>query len=173
MLVLAYRSGGGFLLLRWTGIRRPAPARLRAIAEAASERMGIRARSIEVLAPPYATAPAYPLSRRIVVTDAALAVFGDDELSAVCAHELAHMSEPRRVALARVLFGLTPVVWIALAVLGASLTDPFVALETGLALIVGIEWLWPCGAVVYHRLHRRMEVLADAMACRFEGEPGT
>ena len=51
--------------------------------------MGIRPRSFEVIALPQANALAFPFRGRIAVTDAALAVLDDDELSAICAHELA------------------------------------------------------------------------------------
>ena len=36
------------------------------------------------------------------MSDAALAVLDDEQLAAVCAHELAHLREPRRVAWAGV-----------------------------------------------------------------------
>jgi Zn-dependent protease with chaperone function len=173
LLCVVYRLGGGLVLLKWTGILRPASDRLRAVGAGISDRMGIRPRSFEVLALPQANALAFPLRGRIAVTDAALAVLLDDELSAICAHELAHLSEPRWVGVVRLMYNLHALLLFTLVVLTVSLTDRVFELETGIALCFAGDILWLCGLFFYSRLHRRMEVRADAMASQFEGEPGT
>ncbi len=142
LLIVAYYLGGGIVLLRLSGMLRPAPDRLRAIVAATSQRMGVRPPSAEVLTLPQANAIAFPLRRRIAVTDAALSVLDDDELSAVCAHELAHLSEPFRVGIARLLFGLRGILLLATVVLTISLTDRVFEFETGLAICVAADVVW-------------------------------
>ena len=50
---------------------------------------------------PYANAIVFPLSRRLAFTDGLLAALDDDEVTGVCAHELAHLrrgeSSPARI----------------------------------------------------------------------------
>ncbi len=174
LLIVAYQLGGGMTVLRITGMLRPAPERLRAIVAATARRVGVRTPPVEVLGVPMATALAVPLwGGRILVTDAAVAVLGDDELSAVCAHELSHLSEPLRVVVARLLFGLRGVLVLVVMLLATSLTDRLFEFETGLALCVVAEFVLLGALVLYTRLHRRMEIRADEMAHQYEAGPGT
>ncbi len=101
-----YMAWGWLRLMRWTGVIRPAGDRFRAIALAAAERAGIALRSIEQAALPMANAFAFVHDRGIGVTDAALEVLDDDELSVICAHEMAHLGEPGWVRVLRLSFGV-------------------------------------------------------------------
>ncbi|MHB1560645.1 MAG: M48 family metalloprotease, partial [Isosphaeraceae bacterium] len=174
LLIVAYRLGGGMIVLRMTGMLRPVPERLGTIVAATARRMGVRTPPVEVLAIPMGTALAAPLwGGRIIVTDAAQAVLGDEELSAICAHELCHLSEPRRVVVARVLYHLVGILQLAVLLLAISLMDRVLEIETGLVLGIGAEFVLIGALVLYTRLHRRMEIRADAMAHQYEGDPGT
>lgn len=173
LLIAAYRFGGVRFLFRRTGLLRPAPDRLLAIVGATSERMGIRPRSVEVVAIAQANAFAFPLSGRILVTDSILAVLDDDELTAVVAHELAHLAEPRRVAIARLAHHVAVFVLFALPLLGLALMawDPAFSV---VILFVVPAYVFACGigTRAYSRMARRMEVQADAMAAAVESGPG-
>lgn len=173
LLIAAFRFGGGLLLLRWAGLLRPAPDRLRSVLAAASERMEIRPRSVEVLGVAQANAVAFPISRRIMVTDPALAVLDDDELFATCAHELAHLGEPRRIAIVRVIYGLATLFLTALPLLFLVLVDRAFSFEGGFAIFIAIVLLWMVGTCLSLRLYHRMEIRADATARQVEVGPGT
>ncbi len=172
-LGIAYLVGGWRVLLGWAGLRRPAPDRLSTIVARLAERMGIAPRSVEVIGLSQANALAIPYNGRIAVTDATLAVLDDDELAAVCAHELAHLGEPWPVAAARLLAGLGLLLIVTSPLFGLALTDWVVEFETVLGIGIAADVLLLCGGIAYARLHRRMEVRADAIACQFEGAPGT
>ncbi len=173
LAIAAYRLGGVFALLRWTGLQRPAPDRLLAVVDEIARRMDIRPRSVEVAALAQANAYALPMTGRLIVMDPALAVLDDDELAVTCAHELAHLGEPRWVAIARLLYALLGLFFIAPPLILVSLAgwpDAFGAVFAGflLLLIPGL-----IAIVLFQRLYRRMEVRADAMASAVEVRPGT
>ncbi len=177
LAVGAYIGWGSSFLKRRLGIIRPAADRLRTIVARVAERFDYRPRAIEQVALPMANAFAFVLTGRIGVTDAALAILDDDELAAVCVHELTHLAEPLRVRAMRLSFGF---------LLGFVLTIPWAVrpmiregLEPDIAWPVLV--FGPLLAVIastlylksYNRLVRRMEVLADARVHQFEAAPGT
>jgi Zn-dependent protease with chaperone function len=96
-----YLNWGARAALRGLGIIRPGSERLYSVVADAARKTGVNPRGAEQVSLPTANAMAFILERRIGVTDAALAALDDDQLAAVCAHELAHLAEPRRVILAR------------------------------------------------------------------------
>jgi Zn-dependent protease with chaperone function len=171
LAVGAHLAWGWLRLTRWTGISRPAGERFRAIAERAAERAGVRLRSIEQLALPMANAFAFVHDRSVAVTDAALAILDDDELSAICAHELAHLGEPGWVRFIRlsfgVLFGLYPVSLIVTLSASQSLTPMTVWL-----VLIGIPLILLVGWTLFLRLAHRMEIRADLLARPAETAPG-
>jgi Zn-dependent protease with chaperone function len=167
-----YMAWGWLRLMRWTGVIRPAGDRFRAIASGAAERAGIGLRSIEQAAIPMANAFAFVHDRGIGVTDAALAILDDDELSAVCAHEMAHLGEPGWVRMLRLSFGV---------LLGLYLSTLIVMLPASRSLSPSTVWLVLLGSpvamifawILFLRLAHRMEIRADAMARRPETSAGT
>ena len=172
LALLAYQTWGWMAVMRCLGIIRPASNRWRVIVAAVGERMAVRPKAVEEIALPMANAFAFVFHRGIGVTDAALAVLGDDELSAVAAHELAHLGEPRRVRLARSLPGLVLASWLSSPWAFGSLDRTF-GLEGGLVALLGADIIILLALVGYSRLHHRMELRADAMAARLETMPGT
>jgi Zn-dependent protease with chaperone function len=166
-----YWTWGWTSLMRWSGIIRPASDRLRAIVAGIAERVEIRPTAVEQVSLPMANAFAFIRTGSIGVTDAALAVLDDDELAAVCVHELAHLTEPRRVRATRLSFGF--ILGLLLAIPSAS--RPIVGSmppEAALLLLGAFLSLLLIAGIRYVRLVHRMEVRADAMALRFEPVPG-
>jgi Zn-dependent protease with chaperone function len=168
----AYLSWGGAALLRRAGIIRPAPDRLQAIVSRVAQRMNVQPRSVDELLLPMANAFAFVASWRIGVTSAALAILSDDELSAVCAHELGHLSESRWVRVARILSVFVTGGWIAMPATIRAFLGP--RARTNALLVFWICWFFLLlYLLLYLRLVRRMEVRADALGRQLEPAPGT
>ena len=164
-LVLALSLGGMLVLARWVGLLRPATTRLQAIVDLAVQRMGAKPPAAFVLRWKAANAVAFPFGHAVAVTDTALASLADDELVAICAHELAHLNEPRRIHLLRLAGQL---VWLPL-----FLTGPLHAIMGGTsAFLVAVG-----SCLVAYLLVRRMvlvlEKRADSAGTAHEGEAGT
>jgi Zn-dependent protease with chaperone function len=174
LFLCAYFAWGWMIVMRWTGIIRPASDRLRAIVTGVAGRVGIQPAAIEQLALPMANAFALVRDRSIGMTDAALAVLDDDGIAAICAHELAHLAEPRWVRVTRLsfpfllgfLFTIPPV----LLLITANSSPPNIL---PLLLLAGAMVLVLIALMFYVRLVRRMEVRADEVGTRFEPTPGS
>lgn len=103
-VTMAYTvSGGGFLILLSIrlGLVRHASPRLAGIVEEVAARCGVRPRFTLEMPWTMANAAALPTVQGLVFTDALLREFDDSEIAAVCAHEMAHLTEPARVLRAR------------------------------------------------------------------------
>src|SRR5205823_45956 len=94
--------GGGLPIARALGLARLASPRLSAVVARAAERVGLRPRATYEIPSSNANAFAFPLSGRLAFTTTILDVLDDDELTAVCAHELGHLAEPRALSWCRV-----------------------------------------------------------------------
>jgi Zn-dependent protease with chaperone function len=162
---ILFACDGGLILARLCGLVRPAPPRLIALAEAAAQSVGTRPRSVHLLRWKAATALAFPLTRRIAMTDTALGFCTDAEATAVCAHELGHLSEPRRIALARLAGQFVWLPFFAYRPITGSL-----GMGPGLLLIAALVVV---GSRLLKRLTRAMEVRADAIGRTHEGDAGT
>jgi Zn-dependent protease with chaperone function len=166
-----YTGWGWLRVMRWTGVIRPADDRFRGIAVRAAERAGIRLRSVEQVALAMANAFAFVHDRGIAVSDTALAVLDDDELGAVCAHEMAHLGEPGWVRAIRLSFGFL----LGLYLSACCLIRPMIG-----SLPLSVVWLFILGAPLvfllarslFLRLAHRMEIRADAQAGPAEETPG-
>ena len=157
LLLLAFLFGLNVRLLRWLRVLKPAPERLQALVGEMSQKMGVPVRATWVLPAHLANAMAQPLTRQLIFTEKLLSTHPDGEIRAICAHELGHLNEPRKVLLVRALVSLSvfPLVFInPLASLGYDYLAVLVWLLTG-ALI-----FWLLGIP----LARRMEKRADRIA---------
>lgn len=106
LLILAAGTGVCWLPLVAIGLAKRAPPRLAAIVARASKRTAVTPRGVMLLpslGSPVANAYALPILRRLAFTEEALLVLDDDEIEAIAAHELGHVSEPRLVAWSRAL----------------------------------------------------------------------
>jgi Zn-dependent protease with chaperone function len=106
------------------------------------------------------------------VTDAALAILDDDELSAICAPELAHLCEPRWVRAIRLSYGFLCGLYLSSVFLFRPLARSAGPEMYFLVLIgspVALILIW----TRFLRLVHRMEVRADVLARQPEAAPGT
>ena len=156
-LMLAFNFGLGIKLLRWFGLVQPASERLKALVEVVSNQMKVTVRATWILSTHLSNALAFPLTRQLVFTDKLLSTCTDDEIKAVCAHELGHLNEPRKVVLTRVLVSMAfyPTIFARpMSSLGDLGTHAY------FILIIGSLILWLIGI----RVARRMESRADKIA---------
>ena len=149
-------KGYGLRLLQWTGGVWPASAEVTALVKRAADRRGGGSPSalphVLVLRWSMVNAFAYPSANILGFTDAALAKLDDDELEAVAAHELGHLSEPAR---ARAVRSLQALMWIPLAA-AKPLYSAF-----GLKSLFGLLVMFLLALVPLRRFSRRMETRAD------------
>jgi Zn-dependent protease with chaperone function len=158
-------SRGGFI---WLGKKMdlfvPAPGRLRKIVDEISTRMNVPFREVLLMRSPMAQAAALPASRRLLFTERLLELLPDAEVAAICAHELAHLTESRAARSTRSIQQLTFLPWIF-----------FNPLIHALGFIAFYCLLFTTLAVprIYRRISRKLESRADAMAKVNEGGAGT
>ena len=154
----------GIPILRLIGAARPAGPELEALVRGVATRSGQDPRAIWLLRWPAANAIAFPMSQQLGFTERLVALLDDDELEAVAAHELGHLSEPAMVRWARSagLFALFPI----------GLFQPIfhhwglvgvVALLGGVVLVL----------VAVVSMARRMEHRADEAGHAHEGDEGS
>jgi Zn-dependent protease with chaperone function len=156
--------GGGIFLARALGLARPASDRLRGVVQRAAARVGVSPRGTYELTSPEANAFALPACQRLAFTDRVLTLCDDEELAAICAHELGHLTESRLTVLGRTLG-----IWILLPLLAAK---PMIG-SYGLLAYFWVYVLFLGGCLLLGRLTHRMEVRADAVGAMHQGEPGT
>lgn len=167
MLGLMY--GGLAMGVLTTALRRP-DARVRALAERAAQREGLRLWSVWMLPTKtagFANAAAIPWARSMIVTEQITKLLDDEELDAVLAHEAGHLSEPpwvwaARLGAAFVLIALLSVAMPLAFTFGASDLELGVFTAVGLVLALVVF-------VGVKKLARRMEERADAHATQHVG----
>jgi Zn-dependent protease with chaperone function len=166
-----HMAWGWLRVMRWTGTIRPAGDRFRTIASQSAARAGIALRSIEEAAIPMANGLAFVHDRSVGATDALLAILDDDELAAVCAHELGHLGEPGWVRAIRLSFGvlfglyLSALVVMMPAMRSLPLT---IVLWVPVGSMLALLFAWS----LFLRLVHRMEIRADVQASRPDTAPG-
>lgn len=102
-LLMGLQFGLGLRLLRWLRLLRPAPERLQFLVADTSRKMNVPVRSTWTMTTFVSNAGAVPLTHQLIFTEKLLATLSDEEVQAVCAHELGHLIEPRKVLLVRVM----------------------------------------------------------------------
>ena len=148
-------AGGSYRLAHAVGLIAPPDARMMLALQEAARRGGRMPRSCGILRWRHASALALPSSDAVLFTTALLEQSEDEELVLIALHELAHLSEPRAVGVARVASSLilVPFFWLA------HLVVHFGAWGVAVPLLVVIV-----GSRLYRALAVRMEVKADAEA---------
>jgi Zn-dependent protease with chaperone function len=141
---------------------RPADERLQRIVAAISSRMGVPVAGVWRLPIIQAQAYALPTTHELVFSQRLLEVCDDGEVSAICAHELAHLIEPKAVFLRRVAatFAFFPFLFVKPAVCSGNLFAPLLCVPM---LVV---------ALLVRKLSLRMEKRADKMAAENQIEAG-
>lgn len=93
-----------------------------------------------------------------------LELFPDDEVAAICAHELAHLTEPKTVRFLRKIRALAYMPWIFFV----PLTHTF-----GIFPFYGLIAITIIVPRIYGKLSRKLESSADQLAKANEGDAGT
>lgn len=106
------QRGGTLWFARRFGQLLPAPERLKKIADETSARMRVPFCEVFVIRSQMAQAVAYVPTRRIGFTERLLEIAPDDEIAAICAHELAHLTESKAVRYTRYVQSLTFIPWL-------------------------------------------------------------
>jgi len=156
-ILLAFNFGLGIRLLKSFGLIKPASDHLNTLVNEVAQKMGVPVIASWILSTYISNAAAFPLTRQLVFTEKILETSSDDEIKAVCAHELGHLNEPRRVLFVRLLTSLafSPLVFVRpLSSLGQIGTNAY------WMLMIGVLFIWLLGI----RVARRMETRADKIA---------
>jgi Zn-dependent protease with chaperone function len=164
--LLSLRLGLGRQLLRIFGRYKPADARLAGIVAGVAGRMNLRPRHVWLYTSPRANARALPLIKGVMFSTRLMESLSDDQIASVAAHELAHLTEPRRVTALRSVQSMLffPLIFVRpLVAMGAG--GPMLAC----ILVAGVLVL-PGGL---RRMRRRMEIRADAIATANQSEQAT
>jgi Zn-dependent protease with chaperone function len=160
--IISLHFGSYMWLLRRLGMLLPPGERLRGIVARTVERMAVREPVTWLLDMPMAQAFAMPNTGELMFSSRLLEIESDEEISAICAHELAHLMESRGVRAGHIAGSLTlyPVIFLRpAATFGPS----------AVCAIVGLVWL---SAIFTRKLSRRMEKKADKIAAENQGEAG-
>lgn len=163
-LWVIWSHGGLIWLGRKLGLFLPASERLRKIAADTSARMNVPFREVLLMRSPLAQAFALPGSRKMLFTERLLELLTDDEVAAICAHELAHLTESKAARYSRSIQMLTFLPWIFFNPLMHTFGP--IAFYGLLVITIGVPR-------IYRRISRKLESRADQMAKANEGDAGT
>jgi Zn-dependent protease with chaperone function len=156
-LAVHFANQGGMLIrfLRLVKILKSPGGRLKDIVNDVAARAKVPVRATWQLSDIMANAFAFPATRELAFRDRLLEICDDEEISAICAHEIAHIGEPNVVLAGRLIGSLylLPLIFIA----------PLVHLFN----TVGLIFIF-LGMILIRRfsgwLSRRMEKRADRLA---------
>jgi Zn-dependent protease with chaperone function len=160
----AWCWGGLIWVSQKLGALRPAPERLRRIVAETSSRMGVSVRCVWLLRSAYSLAFALPYTGELLFTERLLERHPDEEISAICAHELGHLKESKLIVVGRVLANLAWLMpWLFIKPAMHAFDPPGVVVFAlvGLAMMIGNRWFV-----------RHLEKRADLVAHSNEGETG-
>lgn len=155
-------------LLRLLGIFKPPGERLRKIVANGTAGGGPRVRWLWQAGGVMANAYAFPLSGTLVFLDPLLEILTDDEVAAICAHELGHLAESKRILFGRYLG--------AMAVLPLLLIKPVCHLGESKGWLPGglliLLLVVICLSRLSRRMRRIMEIRADEIARHAQTDDG-
>jgi Zn-dependent protease with chaperone function len=158
-------SRGGLI---WFGKKlrlfQSAPERLQKIAADTSVKMNVPFREVLLVRSPMAQAFALPGSRQVLFTERLLVLCSDDEIAAICSHELAHLTESRTARYARSIRILAFLPWVFFNPLIHDFGP--IAFSGLLFITIGVPYL-------SRSISRKLESRADQMAIANEGDAGT
>lgn len=146
-----------------TGILIDASDRLRTIVADTSRRMNVPMPGVWLIDAPQGGAWAYPLLHKLLFSTGLMSICTDEEVASICAHELAHLTEPKRVLILRIVGSL---VWFPLLFLRPAM---YTYGDAGFFLVMLIFVLV---APIPGMVGRRMEKRADSIATEQQAEAG-
>lgn len=150
-------------LSRKLGLLRPAPEHLRHLVDQVAARTHIKVKRVWTFRNSTANAFASPHTGDIVFTDRALALLPDDEIAAVCAHELGHLAETRWVCLGRYLGSLAWLPWVFVRPVWSAV---------GIGGVIGLGALTYFVGYLMGQQSRLLEAQADCTARITENQDG-
>jgi Zn-dependent protease with chaperone function len=150
----AMQWGLAVKFLRWVRFARPANERLHRIVEEAGARIGVKSPATWLMGGVRALAFALPTTRELLFSERLLEICPDEEVSTICAHEMAHLNESKATLAGRLLGSLSlfPLIFIIPMIHAFELGFVIPPL---LALLIGR---------FARRLSQRMEKRADQIA---------
>lgn len=164
-VALLLAAGGNLSVLRLLGLARVASPRLQEISRRAAETVGVQLRGICEVDWAVVNALAFPAVQCLAFTPRAAERLTDDELSAVCGHELGHLRESKAALLARL-------ATVTLVTLLMASIRPVTGTYGPLGLLGALlGFLILCR--VFAVFSQRMEARADAAASTGEPDAGT
>lgn len=142
----------------------PGSSQIRELVETASRQTGIAFSRVWIMRSQAAQALALPATRELVFTERLLEIMPDEEVSAICAHELAHLNEPKSALLVRVIGALTwfPCIFILPLAYAWGSAGVFAPLAFG-----------AFAPKLFTAFSRKMERTADQQATRQQADEGT
>jgi Zn-dependent protease with chaperone function len=153
--LFALRFGLALRLIKWIGLLRKPTSRLTTIVDEVSGEMGIPVRATWIWRNAASNAVAFTMTRELAFSERLMDTLSDNEIRAVCAHELGHLAESRRVTAVRLISSLWP---LPIVLLRPTVVQ--YGWEHAYALACGVLLL----RVLLKRTFRSMEVRADRMA---------
>jgi Zn-dependent protease with chaperone function len=156
--------GGLIWSCKKIGLLQPPPARLSQIVALVSARMNVPVHGLWMLRSSAAQALALPYTGDLLFTNRLLDICPDNEIAAICAHELGHLCESKSARAGRLSAGFVFLPWAFVRPLRHAAGD------WAFIILVVISW----AALVFSRKHsRRLETRADSMARDQEEDAGT
>ncbi|MHB8417834.1 MAG: M48 family metalloprotease [Myxococcales bacterium] len=150
--------GGQLRLARLLGVPLDPSAKLRAALERATAGAAVHPRFVAELRLGVFNALALPLGGALVVSRELVDLLDEDELAAVCGHELGHLAEPRSMSLFRAAVNTT--------LLGACVLAPPLLLTRRWAALAGLGAVFLAVVLLFRPRARVAEVHADETAHR-------
>ena len=165
-LLLHLLLSWGFFLKFWRLIKilKRAGQRLQQIVDFTAAKMGkISVRASWEMGGYLANAFAFPITHELVFSERTLKICTDEEVAAICAHELAHLSESKFIVTARVLGSLTffPLIFLKPALHSFGPYGLFVPYVFVFIMLRLTKWL-----------SQKMEKRADAFAAKEQADEG-
>ena len=133
----------------------PAPPRLQTIATETAARMHVSFRKVWLLRSSLAQAYADIRKRDLLFTERLLEILSDEEVAAICAHELGHLSEPKTEYFKRWFLAASMWPWVFLK----PLVHTF-----GMPAYFGLVGLTAGVQVLRYQVSHKLEVRADRIA---------
>jgi Zn-dependent protease with chaperone function len=156
--------GGLIWCCKKLGLLQPPPERLSQIVSDVSARMHVPVRGVWMLRSSAAQALALPYTGDLLFTKRLLDICPDNEIAAICAHELGHLCESKFARAGRLLGGFIYLPWAFIRPLRHILDD------WAFLILFAISW----SALIFVRKHsRRLETRADSLAREQELDAGT
>jgi Zn-dependent protease with chaperone function len=150
-------------VLKWLRLVEPASPRLLEIVRRVADRMNVPVKKVWLLRGASANAFALPIVGELLFSKRLADLMADDELAAICAHELGHFTESRFSLLIRILSSLMFMPWLFLT----PLVHAYSVVGMIIPALAMLLWLY-----LFKTISRRLEVRADAIARAQEEDTG-